>query len=222
MFDKALLFIAPHYCCGCDEIGGLLCANCKYNIISEPKTFCVACLRPTANMCLCNSCKMPYERAWLVGKREGVLQRLIGFYKFERAIEAYKTLGDLLICVLPELPPETIVVPVPTTAGRIRERGYDHMLLIARYIANKKGLKCEQLVLRKINSKQRQASAVQRAAQAKQAFEVRSKLDKNKPYLLVDDVVTTGSTIKYASKALRDAGAKHVWVAAIARQTMDG
>ncbi|HPF31105.1 MAG TPA: phosphoribosyltransferase family protein [Candidatus Saccharibacteria bacterium] len=218
MFDKPLSIIAPHYCCGCDEIGCLLCSNCKYNIINEPEMFCIVCGRPTGTMNLCNSCRVPYERVWLVGKREGILQRLVGSYKFERVIEAHEVLGDLLLEVLPELPPDTLIVPVPTTSGRIRERGYDHMLLITRYIAKKRGLVCKQLLLRKNDSKQRQASANIREIQAKQAFYVEAEINADTPILLVDDVVTTGSTIKYASKALKKAGAIHVWVAVIARQ----
>ena len=181
---------------------------------------CVACNKPTLNHWLCDTCNMPYERVWAVGERYGILQRLVGLYKFERAISAHTELGDLLLSVLPELPPETIIVPVPTTPARIRERGYDHMLLIARYVAKARGLKCEQLVRRKTNTKQRQASAEKRELQARQAFEVHGKLDASVPYLIIDDVITTGATIKYASQSLRDAGAEHVWVAVIARQVL--
>jgi len=164
---------------------------------------------------------MPYERAWLVGERTGILQRLVGLYKFERAKSGYKVLGNLLLEVLPDLPIDTVVVPVPTISGHIRERGYDHMWLIASYIARTKGLECQRLIIRQTDTKQHQASAKQRIAQARVAFTVENALDSNTPYLLIDDVVTTGATIKYASKALRDAGAKHVWVATIARQTLD-
>jgi len=220
MLDILLSFVAPHRCCGCDKIGTLLCDNCKYNIISEPKMVCIVCHRPTIGTWLCNSCRMPYERVWVVSEREGVLQRLIGLYKFERAKSAYKALGDLLLATLPELPIDTVIVPVPTTPSRIRERGYDHMLLIAKYAARVRRLKCEQLISRKTNTKQRQATAGQRAVQAKQAFSVNDKLDKTIPYLLIDDVITTGATVRYASQALRDAGAKHVWLAIIARQAL--
>lgn len=172
-------------------------------------------------MWLCKGCRVPYERAWAVGNREGVLQRLIGLYKFERARSGYKALGELLLNSLPELPPETIIVPVPTVSGHIRERGYDHMLLIAKYVAKKRGLKLQRLLERKTSTKQRQAGASQREVQAKRAFEVRGVISKDVPYLLLDDVITTGATLKYASKALVDAGAKHVWVAVVARQTLD-
>ena len=182
---------------------------------------CIVCHRPTGGTWICKTCRMPYERVWVVGERAGVLQRLIGLYKFERAKSAYKSLGDLLLEILPELPVDTVIVPVPTTPSRIRERGYDHMLLITKYAAKARNLKCEQLVYRKTNTKQRQSTARQRSAQAKLAFAVRGSVDKTKTYLLIDDVVTTGSTIRYAAKALHDAGAKHVWVAVIARQTLD-
>jgi ComF family protein len=172
-------------------------------------------------MWLCSDCKMPYERAWAVGIRAGILQRLIGLYKFERSRAAYKILGELLLAALPDLPLGTIVVPVPTVTSHIRERGYDHILLVANYISCLKGLQCEQLLSRITITKQRQATARQRTEQAKRAFIANGKLDGNKNYLLIDDVVTTGATIKYAAKALRAAGAKHVWVAVIARQTID-
>jgi len=218
MLDKVLSFIAPHHCCGCDNAGSLLCANCINYINDEAKMFCVACHRPTGKMWLCDDCKVPYERAWVVGDREGVLQRVIGLYKFQRARDGYKVLGQLLLNTLPDLPPDTIIVPVPTVAGHIRERGYDHMLLIAKYVAKKRGLKIQRLLDRKTVTKQRQSTAAQRTSQAKQAFAISGVINPNIPYLLLDDVVTTGATIKYASLALRKAGAKHVWVAAIARQ----
>jgi ComF family protein len=220
MLDKVLDFVAPHYCCGCDKIGVLLCSNCKNNIICEQKMFCVVCCKPTGNMWLCRSCRVPFERAWVVGERDGVLQRLVGTYKFQRAKSGYKVLGDLLLAVLPELPSGTVIVPVPTVSSHVRERGYDHMILIAKYVAKARGLKLEPLLCRRTSTKQRQSTAVQRTEQAKQAFSVNGNINADVSYLLIDDVITTGATIKYASKALRDAGAKHIWVAAIARQRL--
>lgn len=182
---------------------------------------CTVCGQPTSNTWLCEKCHMPYEKVWVVGERDGPLQRLVGLYKFQRAKAAYKPLGDLLLDILPELPAETVVVPIPTTPGRIRERGYDHMLLIAKYFARARELRCYQIIRRQTNTKQRQATAEKRDSQAKNAFFVSGKVDSDVPYLIIDDVMTTGATIKYASRALHDAGVKHVWVAIIARQTLD-
>ncbi len=221
MIDSILSNIAPHHCCGCDKIGSLLCDNCKNNITDETNSVCIVCGRPTAISNLCNTCKMPYERAWVVGDRKGILQRLVGLYKFERAKSAHKILAELLMLSLPDLPSDTILVPIPTTSARTRERGYDHILLIVKYMARAKKLKYARLLIRRSNTQQRQSSAAKRRQQAKLAFVVNEKLDPEIPYLLIDDVVTTGATIEFAAKALRDAGAGHVWVAAVARQTME-
>ncbi|MBC7943459.1 ComF family protein [Candidatus Saccharibacteria bacterium] len=164
---------------------------------------------------------MPYTRAWCAGERRDVLQRLIGLYKFERARVAHKVLGDLLLQTLPELPSETIIVPVPTAHSHVRERGYDHTVLIAQYIATKRNLKFEESLSRIGSTTQRRASATKRQSQAKTAFAARRDIINDVPYLLVDDIVTTGSTIKYAAQVLKNAGATEVWVAVLARQTLD-
>lgn len=182
---------------------------------------CISCNKPTVIDWLCAECKVPYCRAWVVGERHGALQRLVGLYKFERAKAAYRELGDLLLNALPELPSNTVIVPVPTASNHMRERGYDHMLLIARYVAKCRGLKYELLIHRNVNTMQRHSTATRRIEQAKRAFVVRGTLDPGIPYLIIDDVVTTGATIKYAAETLRNAGAHQVWVAVIARQTLD-
>ena len=164
---------------------------------------------------------MPYSKAWYVGPRKDTLQRLVGLYKFERLRAAHRNLGDLLLATVPDLPSDVVVVPIPTVAGHIRERGYDHMLLVSQYFAKQRGLGVSRILKRSTRTKQRQASADVRNIQAKSAFTVRGKLPGDVPYLLVDDVMTTGSTLKYAARALKQAGASQVWVAVIARQTLD-
>lgn len=83
MINTILSAIAPHYCCGCDKIGSLLCEDCKNYITLEIELVCIVCGCLAFNSCLCNKCKVPYERAWVVGERKDALQRLIGLYKFE-------------------------------------------------------------------------------------------------------------------------------------------
>lgn len=221
MLDNVIGFVAPHHCCGCDQIGSLLCEYCKYNITSELNMVCIVCGRPSSLTHLCKDCKVLYQKAWFVGERKDTLQRLIGLYKFERTKSAYKLLGDLLLEILPVLPSDTVIVPVPTVPSHIRERGYDHTLLVARYIARRRDLKLKRLIIRKTGTKQRQASSSDREKQAKEAFTVEKVLDPNMPYLIIDDVFTTGATVKYCAKALKEAGAKIIWITVIARQTLD-
>jgi len=221
MIDTLLSIVAPHHCCGCGKSGVLLCPNCKYNIISETKNVCLACGRPSFRPGVCNTCKVPYSRAWFVGERKDVLQRLVGLYKFERVKSAYNDLASLLDNVLLQLPDSTVIVPIPTVPAHIRERGYDHTLLLARRLGRIRKLPVARILVRNTNTMQRHATAAARGLQAKIAFKVVGVVDENINYLIVDDVVTTGATVRYAAKALKDAGASQIWVAVLARQTLD-
>lgn len=221
MIDTLLAFIAPHHCYGCNKIGYSLCDNCKYNIISEPYSQCIICQKPAgAQSAVCTECKVPYQRAWCVGERTDELQRLIGGFKFQNVKAAYRPLAELLDATLPELPAETIIIPVPTVASHIRSRGYDHTLLIARHLAKRRKLQVDTSLERATNTSQRGSGRRQRKIQAKAAFTCNKSLNPDTPYLLIDDVVTTGSTLEYAAKVLQTAGAHLVWVATISRQPL--
>ena len=221
MLDRLLSILAPHYCSGCGNQGGLLCGNCKYDIISDMTAGCVVCGAPAAADGICGSCRTHYDRAWLIGERKGSLQRLIGLYKFERARAGHEALADLLHAALPQLPADAVVVPVPTLPAHIRQRGYDHMWLIARRFARLRGLPVQRQLVRTSTTVQRGATAKVRRQQAKDAFGHVGTVSAGVPYVLIDDVMTTGATIEYAAKELRAAGAAQVWVAVIARQTLD-
>jgi len=178
---------------------------------------CIGCGRATGTRGVCTDCLF-YDRAWCVGERHEVLRRLVDDFKFERMRSAYHPLAGLLSDILPLLPEDTVILPIPTVRRHIRQRGYDHTALIAKRLSKLKNCLYEPILERKTQSVQRGASRSERIQQAKEAFVVTKPISANTPYLIVDDVVTTGSTLKYAAKDLRDAGASQVWVAAIARQ----
>jgi predicted amidophosphoribosyltransferase len=146
---------------------------------------------------------------------------LVNRYKFDNARSAYVPLGDLLLATLPDLPANTVIVPIPTIRTHIRQRGYDHTLLLAQYVAKKRGLAVSRPLRRQTATVQRGADRKQRLAQAKAAFVVDTGLSSDVPYLLIDDVVTTSATMLYGAKALRQAGATTIWAAAIVRQPFD-
>lgn len=150
-----------------------------------------------------------------------ILEELLDAYKFEHVRAAHRIFAELLDEALPILPPETVVVPLPTIAPHIRQRGYDHTRLIARTFAKRRKLRVETDLRRVGKSKQLGASRRERTQQAKSAYRVTKKLDDAVPYLLLDDVFTTGASLHYAAEALRGAGAREVWVAVIARQPLD-
>ena len=220
MLDSLLSLLAPHLCFGCGETDMLICPSCNENIINEPSAHCIICEQP-AGTYLCNGHASSIQQGWYVAQRQGSVQELIDAYKFENARAAYRPLADLLHARLPELPTDTIIVPIPTINSHIRQRGYDHTLLIARSLARRRGLAVVPLLRRQTNTKQRDATRRQREQQAKTAFHVKGAVDETPPYLLIDDIATTGATLRHAAKQLRAAGAKTIWVAVIARQPLD-
>lgn len=219
MFDKIVEIVAPHHCYSCQKTGVILCDSCIYNIADSAEVACIACRAPCLTG-VCLGCSMPFTRAWVVGARENELARVIGDLKWSRKYDAHTALANLLHMTLPILPSNTVVVPIPTISRHKRIRGYDHADLIAKEFAKKRKIKKKNLLGRKNHSVQHTANRSKRHQQAQQAFYCNTSLDPTVPYLIVDDIVTTGATIKAATRVLRGAGANEVWVAAIARQTL--
>ncbi|MBI3494696.1 ComF family protein [Candidatus Saccharibacteria bacterium] len=164
---------------------------------------------------------MPFGRSWVIGAREGELAKVIGDFKWSRLRSAHSPLSDLLDIFLPILPSNTVVVPIPTISHHKRIRGYDHADLVARTFAETRGLSKRNFLKRKDNAIQHKANKAERRKQAEKAFYCNKALDPSVPYLLLDDIITTGYTIKAATRVLKGAGAKEIWVAAIARQPLN-
>lgn len=218
MIDRLLSFAAPHHCYGCDKIGTSVCDHCKNDIIIDTNMVCIGCGLLAVKNGLCNECTGLYDKGWVVAAYDGVMERAIKGYKFNSERSLSREFSDLLLATLPVLPDSVIIIPVPTVRAHIRERGFDHIERIAKRFARRTGARYVAPLYRRTTTKQRGASRKVRIEQAKRAFGVSGVIDSSATYLLVDDVVTTGSTIKYAAKALRDAGATTIWVAALARQ----
>jgi ComF family protein len=191
------------------------------NIIEEPFGRCIFCLRLTGSGALCLPCgdKLDISAAWCVGERRDVLMRALDAYKFEHAKAAATVLARLLDQTLPILDDTVVVTAVPTVSSHIRERGYDHTELIARQFAKLRSLPYSSLIERHDSYTQHFASRRERLAHARKAFKASGSPEQ---VLLIDDIVTTGATAQAAAKALRDAGGKHIHIAIIARQPLDG
>lgn len=221
MIDKVLSFVAPHHCYFCGQVGVPICNNCKYNIISDPFERCIGCGGVALPSGLCGRCIVPYGRGWVVDAYRGPMGDVIKGMKIVSMRQVATVLGEILASRLPRLPSHVVIVPVPTLRSHIRQRGFDHTRIIATTTSRHLKVPVEFLLRRIGKSMQRGATGAQRRQQAKEAFRVEGVINPDAIYLLVDDVVTTGATIREASKLLRAAGAKDVWVAVLARETLD-
>ncbi|MCL1839672.1 hypothetical protein FWF89_01575 [Candidatus Saccharibacteria bacterium] len=126
-------------------------------------------------------------------------------------------IAEMMDAVLPYLPENTAVVPVPTIARHVRERGLDHTWLIAKKLAKLRKWKCTKLVRRVTNTVQVGASAKCRREQAKSAYMLVGEVDERWNYLVLDDVCTTGASLEAVCMALKKGGAKNVSVIVLAK-----
>ncbi len=218
-FSRILDLVSPFSCRGCGCLGSLLCERCKNYNIQHVIKICPRC-RKSRKTC---SCKYP---VYAVGRREGVLMKLTEDYKYKSIRRTVEVLAELLDATIPRNfgdGDDVIVVPLPTIARHIRERGFDHMLLLARFLARRRGWKVERILARTSGTVQVGADEETRKRQAKTAYKVARRFDSNnghsldstKAYLLIDDVWTTGASMDAAVDVIKKAGAMRLASAVI-------
>lgn len=217
--ERALQIIAPHPCYGCGKVGAILCDNCKYDIIHEPFVGCFLCGIPQ-NDGVCPQHAFPLERVMIVGQRTGSLEAVINALKFSNVKACAKTLAELLDASLPLFPRNTQIIPIPTVRAHVRQRGYDQVELIARHLAVMRGYPLSPSLRRVTKTTQHTADRETRHKQAVVAFSLDKTALGDGPILLLDDIITTGSTISAAAELL-GGNERTVMAAALAYQPLD-
>lgn len=155
---------------------------------------------------------------WYRGRVRESLHR----YKFEGRDFYAPAYGRLLAqCVRDRLGTQfDLICWAPLSRKRRRQRGYDQAELLARALAAELDRPAAPL-LRKVRDTAAQSSLEDDGARAANAAGAYALADgaqaRGKRVLLVDDIVTTGSTLASCARVLRDAGAEQVWAAALAR-----
>lgn len=219
--DSILGLIAPPLCKGCNNTSSYaLCDSCLRKIVDEPYPRCVVCENLTSINNLCKNCLVnsPFSRAYVVGKNEDVLKKLVYDYKLNSERHIAKSLVNLLDEILPIFPSETVVVPVPTIQNHIRQRGFGHTELIAKLFAKKRHLLYGKFLTRTNNIVMHGLKASERKKAIKSTYTMKKIPKKASEVLLIDDIYTTGATTNMAAKLLKNAGVESINLAVIARQ----
>lgn len=213
ILERLLSVIAPHICIGCEAEGSLLCRWCCTELIEPLPERCYRCHALSPDSRVCEKCRShsPLRHVWIVTPYAGAAKQLVHKLKFERASAAAHPIARSMCEILPFLPPNIVVTHIPTATSRIRQRGYDQAALLAKAIAQEKGLAASPLLGRLGQVRQVGASRKKRHEQLNTAFySLKAKTILNQDILLVDDIVTTGSSIEAAARVLKQSGAKSV------------
>ena len=146
------------------------------------------------------------------------VDRLLPRFKFHRDLAAGRLLAELMAARFAPLPRPDALLPVPLHHGRLRHRGYDQALELARPLAHALALPLLPGALRRVRATRPQSEldAAARARNLRGAFRADESVPLPAHVVLVDDVMTTGATLYAAARALRRAGVKRVeaWVCA--------
>ena len=214
--DRLLDWIYPPQCVSCGAPGTLLCPECRSKLQPVGEHYCSKCGKPLQKGKPCRlcaesvfhfrSCRAPYIYS---GPAADMIKKL----KYNNCLGLVPILSDLLLDFRggPDWEVD-LMLPVPLSDKRKAERGFNQSELIAKAFAKKAGIPFTARALMKIRHTAQQVglNADERKENLTGAFAAESVLVKGKRLLLLDDVMTTGSTFSECSGVLLAAGARSV------------
>jgi len=231
IFKSLLDFIFPPRCFGCDKDidSGMVCSKCFTQVTTAVLGVCPICGLPTS---FNEECAHPLllsglrpnilSRIRALGKYIAPYKGLVHNFKYQNKKKLARVLGLGLANVIssdPILSRADYIVPIPLHSARLRERGFNQSLLLAREVAFSSGIALKDcLHRRKSTRSQTELDYSQRMENISNAFQFKSKLDfilKDRRVILVDDVITTGATLTEAAKILIENGASEVYGAVV-------
>lgn len=143
------------------------------------------------------------------------MDRIIQTYKYEQQLQ-YQNLLALSLLNL-RLPKVQAIVPMPISTDRLNERGYNQMLIIAKIMARELKIPVWQPVIRAAQHSQKGLTRIERIENIENQFQmIKTERRKYKKVLMIDDVVTTGSSIHALTQALESLDCQQVHTACIA------
>ena len=224
--------VYPPHCvaCGiCQPSGSWICPDCNAGAkrLDGPK--CSICSRPCegdVDFFICPNCRgeaMHLDFAVAALRSHGLARELIHRFKYSREFHLRRVLGDWLAETLVDerlaAMSDPVLVPVPLHAARLRDRRFNQSDALAEWVARRRGLRVERpLVRRRHTVTQTHFDRRQRMRNLRGAFALRHNARVNdKSFLLVDDVLTTGSTLDECARVLLEGGARCVRAITVAR-----
>lgn len=224
-------YVFPKKCLSCKKLGSYLCENCFSYLSFDAKSLCLVCNKPTFNGLTHPYCRKKYaiDGCFSVLPYNKTAQKLIYNFKYKPYLTDLKSvLIDLFYESLIQNEDfnrelkrgEWIFAPIPLYSAKFRKRGYNQAEILAKELAEKFNFNTKNILKRTRDTKtQVGLSNIERKLNIKGAFEIinhKSSI-KNQNIFLVDDVVTTGSTLSEASNVLKRNGAKRVIGLTLAR-----
>lgn len=197
-----------------------LCAGCRTELPLLPSDHCPVCAEPTLGGATCGACLADpprFDRVLAPAAYAYPLDRLIQSFKYSGNLPVAPLLADLMLPRVQAEPLPDVILPMPLSAERLHERGFNQSLEIARLIGARIGVGVNRTACVRVQHGPAQSALPfkRRADNIKGAFVCMADLT-GLSVAVVDDVLTTGSTLNELARVLRKRGAARItgWVAA--------
>ncbi|KRA41488.1 ComF family protein [Pseudoxanthomonas sp. Root630] len=219
----ACRWLLPPRCVICRESGAYgfdLCLNCTQSLPWNHAA-CMRCGLPLPVPGECGACLTtppPVTTTAAAFVYGFPIDRLVPRFKFHQDLAAGRLLAELAAGPLGQAPRPEALIPIPLHASRLRERGYDQALELARPLARSlsMSLVADRLVRQRATAAQSELHADARQRNVARAFGAVGRGPLPRHVALLDDVMTTGATLHAAARTLLAAGVTRVdaWVIA--------
>lgn len=191
------------------------------HFMKEATACCVLCnIDPAEHAGLCPSCTqdLPWLKTrvqrqelqiWAACQYQFPIDRMLQQFKYEAALHYLEPLAHCLLQA--RRPLVDAIVPMPISASRLNERGYNQALLLAEIVADHYKLPIWQPILRQHRQQQKGLDRLERLENLQLSFAPRAQQTKRyKRVLVIDDVVTTGSSLYFLQQQLKDLGCTQI------------
>jgi competence protein ComFC len=214
ILEKLIAVLTPLECLSCGREDNILCNYCAALFADIPER-CYKCRKVSEAFNTCLSCRNTsrLRQVRVVTEYESIAKELVWQLKFAGTQSAAVVMAAQMSrqVLAMNISPGSIIVPVPTTTSRARQRGYDQAKLLARHIARQCELPYLDCLGRTGKVHQIGASRSNRLKQLKSVFYVANIHRIKKAHIvLIDDVTTTGATLEAAAHVLKQANAASV------------
>ena len=230
---SAASLLYPPACTICSaaiDSGEYLCGECESKVPRIVPPFCAKCSEPfdgaITNAFACANCahrKLHFETAVSAYRARGIARHIILNFKYGRQIHLRHLVTRWLAAALND---ERLrdrhfdaIIPVPLHPARQRERGFNQAVLLAEWLSAHLSVNLLPALERiHYTTTQTAFDRAERMRNLRGAFRLRKKADvRDLRVLLIDDVLTTGSTLSECARVLKEAGARSIHAATAAR-----
>ena len=225
-FDNCLSFahaLLPPACLLCAGYGAAdgLCQGCNRALPRLRAPHCPICAAPGTGAEVCGRClirRPAFDRVVAALVYAFPTDALVRALKYRGGLACARPLAAALADALDSEPYPDLVMPMPLAPRRLRERGFNQAMEIARLVGAEFGLAITANGCRRSRESAPQASLPwkERAANVRNAFACELDLE-GKTVAVVDDVLTTGATLNELALTLKRRGAREVWGWVVAR-----